>query len=234
MSLLGEQRLFVRGSNGMTLPVHLIAFDIEQFYPEAFVVTGITCPPSVARSVHSRQAEFYFGRLAARSVLAVLDAPHGEVGVGISREPMWPLGIVGSISHTNAIAAAAALRRDVCSGVGVDIEVVAKPEACAALMATVISDQELNYLQTLVAVLPMNTLLTAVFSAKESLFKGAYNAVGRYFDFTAARVVWIDMERQSILLQLTETLCDAFVYRQLCEIGLSLISPDIVMTSYVW
>src|ERR1700679_1440183 len=103
MSLLGEQHLFVRGSNGVTLPVHLITFDIEYFCPEAFAATGIACPPSVARAVRSRQAEFFFGRLAARSVLAALNAPPGEVSVGASREPVWPPGIVGSISHTHAI-----------------------------------------------------------------------------------------------------------------------------------
>ncbi|WP_244081513.1 4'-phosphopantetheinyl transferase superfamily protein, partial [Aeromonas caviae] len=42
--------------------------------------------------------------------------------------------------------------------------------------------------------------LTLVFSAKESLFKGLYSRVGRYFDFLDAR--WLALTAQTLTLEL--------------------------------
>lgn len=221
-------------SHGAELPIHLTSFDVTSFTAELFAINGIACPPRVARSVHKRQAEFYFGRLVARKALSELGIVESEVRVGASREPVWPSGAIGSISHTHALAAAAVLPAGKCSGVGIDIEHVVGEDASVALKATVVSLEELAYLETLVGVLPLNALLTIAFSSKESLFKSAFNEVGRYFDFSAARVVHLDMERGIVSLELTETLCDTFFMRRVCDIGFCFIDPNIVLTYFVW
>jgi enterobactin synthetase component D len=154
--------------------------------------------------------------------------------VGASREPVWPSGIIGSISHTHALAAAAVMPASECSGVGIDIEHVAGEDTSAALKATVVNLEELAYLETLVGLLPLSASLTTVFSAKESLFKSAFSAVGRYFDFSATRVVRLDMERGVLSLELTETLCDTFFLQRVCNIGFCFIDRNIVLTYFVW
>jgi len=226
--------LSVSTPKGVPLSVYLGTFDVEKFSMAAFAAAGIACPPGVARSVHKRQAEFYFGRLAARQALNALGISGFDVRVGEARQPMWPVDVIGSISHTHTYAAAVALRRGECSGVGIDLEHMAGPDAAAALASTIIDAEELRYLQTLNRVLPINTLLTAVFSAKESLFKAAFNEVGRYFDFSAVRVFLIDPEAGFIRLRLTETLCGAFVDGQVCEIGFCFPEAGTVLTSFVW
>lgn len=228
------QRLSITTPADVALSIHLHAFDIEKFSMEAFVTAGIACPPAVARSVHKRQAEFYFGRLAARQALDALGISAAEVGIGASRQPLWPVGVIGSISHTHTYAAAVVLPHGKCSGIGIDLEHIAGPDAAAALSATTVSAEELDYLEALAGVLPLNTLLTTVFSAKESLFKAAFNVVGRYFDFSAAHVILVDPQQGIIRLRLTETLCDAFVYGQMCEIGFCFIEPDTVLTYFAW
>lgn len=233
-ALQGIQRFSIRTPAGIALNVYLLAFDIEKFSTEAFATSDIACPPSVARSVSKRQAEFYFGRLAARQALKALGVQALDVGIGASRQPLWPVGVIGSISHTRTDAAAVALRLGECSGVGIDLEPVAGPDACAALSATVVDKEELRYLETLADAWPISILLTAAFSAKESLFKAAFGVVGRYFDFSAARVCVVDPEQGIIRLRLTETLCDAFVYEQVCEIGFCFIKPDVVLTHFAW
>ena len=83
---------------------------------------------------------------------------------------------------------------------------------------------------------PYAALLTALFSAKESLFKAAFGVVGRYFDFAAARVCAVDLEQQRLCLRLTETLCAQFAEGQLCDIGLARLDldPQLVLTHYAW
>jgi enterobactin synthetase component D len=226
--------LSVSTSHGAELPIHLTSFDIASFNAQLFAINGIACPPNVARSVHKRQAEFYFGRLVARKALGELGIVEAEVPVGMSREPVWPSGIIGSISHTHALAAAAVMPVGQCRGVGIDIEHVVGGKASAALKATVVGLEELAYLETLVGVLPLNALLTIAFSAKESFFKSAFSEVGRYFDFSAARVVGMDRGQSTVSLELTEALSDTFFMRRVCDIGFCLIDPDIVLTHYVW
>lgn len=233
-ALRGMRRFSISTPAGIALRVYLLAFDIETFSFEAFAASGIACPPSVARSVSKRQAEFYFGRLAARQALEALGARVLDVGIGTSRQPLWPVGVIGSISHTRTDAAAVALRLGECSGVGIDLEPIAGPDACAALSATVVDKDELIYLEALADAWPISTLLTTVFSAKESLFKAAFGVVGRYFDFSAARVCLVDPEQGIIRLRLTETLCDAFVREQICEIGFCFIKQDVVLTHFAW
>lgn len=226
--------LSVNTPRGIELSVYLGSFDIEKFSTEAFASAGMACPPGVARSVHKRQAEFYFGRLAARQALGALGISGVDVGIGASRQPMWPAGVIGSISHTHTWAAAAVMRRGACSGVGIDLEHMAGPDAAVALASTVVDAEELAYLETLDHLLPINTLLTATFSAKESLFKAAFNEVGRYFDFSAARVFLIDPEAGIIRLRLTETLCNAFVDGLVCEIGFCFLGTEVVLTYFAW
>lgn len=233
-ALRDARPLSVTTPHGIALDIDLLAFDIEAFTTEAFAASGITCPPSVLRSVRKRQAEFYFGRVAARNALGALGIQAFDVDIGASRQPLWPMGVTGSISHTHAYAAAVALRLGECSGVGIDLEHMAGPDASAALSATVVDAEELRYLGTLTEVCPANMLLTLAFSAKESLFKAAFGAVGRYFDFSAARVFLMNREQGIIRLQLTETLCDSFVSGQVCEVGFSFIKSDLVMTYFSW
>jgi enterobactin synthetase component D len=186
-TIRSHRRYPLSAVDGQELPIYLLEFDRAGFSPGAFAASGIVCPASVARSVHKRQAEFYFGRLAARMALSQVTGAPDEVAIGASREPLWPTGIIGSISHNENFAAATALRRGVRSGVGIDIErIVVSEETQDALRTTAIGDDEVAYLRTLTGALPLNVLMTIVFSAKESLYKGAFAAVGRYFDFAAA------------------------------------------------
>lgn len=225
-------------ADGMPLPVYLLEFDYERFAPTAFAATGIACPPSVARSVHRRQAEHFFGRLAARLALSASSFSSKaipSIPIGPSREPLWPEDMIGSISHSQHLAAATVERCGRRRGIGIDIEPIVAVEAREALLATVVNTQETAYLGSLVADdWPMETLLTIVFSAKESLFKGAFGAVGRYFDFSAAQVVMLDRERGSVRFALTETLCAQFIQAQHCEIRFDFIRADTVLTHFAW
>jgi 4'-phosphopantetheinyl transferase EntD len=221
-------------------PLYALGFDAERFHSQAFAAATIACPDSVARSVRKRQAEFLFGRLAARLALDEALGPaqaRAEIAIGAAREPRWPAGGLGSISHSGGCAAAVALPAGQAHGIGIDLERLLAPAAREAVLGVAIDAQEAELLAA--AANPQwshDALLTALFSAKESLFKAAFGAVGRYFDFAAARVCGVDPVRQRLRLRLTETLCAQFVEGQACEIGFARLDldPQLVLTHYAW
>ncbi len=221
-------------------PLYALGFDAERFHSQAFAAAAIACPDSVARSVRKRQAEFLFGRPAARLALRKALGPaqaQAEIAIGASREPRWPAGSLGSISHSVGCAAAVALRTGQTRGIGIDLERLLAPAAREAVLSMAIDAQEADLLAAAAdAQWPHDALLTALFSAKESLFKAAFGAVGRYFDFAAARVCAVDLAQQRLRLQLTETLCAQFVEGQFCDIGFARLDldPQLVLTHYTW
>lgn len=215
-------------------PVCILPFVAEHFDPASFGVEGIACPPTVARSVRRRQSEFFAGRLAARHALARIQVPSDQVPIGAMREPVWPPGIIGSISHSQHYAAAVALAAGRKNGVGIDIEHIVTEEVQASLLETAISATEFGYLRRLNTALPIAARLTLAFSAKESLYKGAFGSVGRFFDFSAAAVTGVDVERCMLSLTLTETLSQDFVKHQICTVAYDFIDPATVLTSFIW
>ena len=56
----------------------------------------------IANAVDSRRREFVTARRCAREALAKLGHAPGPIRVGPRREPQWPTGLVGSITHTAA------------------------------------------------------------------------------------------------------------------------------------
>lgn len=73
----------------------------------------------IARAQPRRAAQFATARHCARCALAKLPGP---ILKGASREPLWPNGIVGSITHCAGYhAAAVAQATDFCS-LGIDAE----------------------------------------------------------------------------------------------------------------
>jgi 4'-phosphopantetheinyl transferase EntD len=208
----------------------LIEFDAGAFDPVVFQDTGIARPASIARSVLTRQAEFFFGRLAARFSLATLGFGCHDVPIGSARQPVWPGPVVGSITHNRNFAAAVALVA--CPSVGIDIESVVSPEGRQALLATAIATDEQAYLRTLTVDLPFEQLITAVFSAKESFFKAAFPIVGRYFNFSAAEVVHVDTRNLCLSLMLRESLSPEFFVGKVVRLHVDYVRPDTLLTSF--
>jgi 4'-phosphopantetheinyl transferase EntD len=221
----------LRGVRQESGRICVIEFDADAFDPAAFLDAGIACPATVARSVPVRQAEFFFGRLAARMSLTELGVERCDVPIGPAREPLWPAPVVGSITHNQHFAAAVALVE--CTSVGIDIERVVSPESQQALLVTAISAKEQSYLRTLACESRFAHLITAVFSAKESFFKAAFRSVGRYFDFSAAEVVHVDTEKLCMSLVLREALSQEFFVGKIVRVHMDYVRPDTLLTSLV-
>jgi 4'-phosphopantetheinyl transferase EntD len=73
---------------------------------------------AVRGAVIGRQTEFATGRALLRQLIG----QNVEIGVGATRRPLLPPGIVGTLAHDHQIALAAVTRRSSCSALGVDLE----------------------------------------------------------------------------------------------------------------
>lgn len=186
----------------------LAQFQLAHYDPGLFAVHAIDCPPNILNSVPKRQAEYFAGRLCAQAVLRDHGHDNYHVATGAQREPVWPPGLIGSITHNEQYSAALVCRQSALLGVGIDIESIVDGEARLAMIEMIVSPQEAAYLRAQAASLSFDCLLTLVFSAKESFFKAAFAQVHQYFDFDAVRVEHIDVERRLIRLRSAYTLCE--------------------------
>jgi 4'-phosphopantetheinyl transferase EntD len=172
---------------------HTIAFDADEAAPFALQFPAIALPARLARSVRKRQAEFLAGRFCAREAvrLCAPDLAAVEIGIGPAREPLWPRGIVGAITHTHGIASAAIARATDARALGLDAERILSEDAAAAVLESIAARDEVSAIARTTG-WSEAVALTAIFSAKESVFKALYAEVGRYFDFRDARLEAFD------------------------------------------
>ncbi len=219
---------------GTSIGIQLLSCDAHEFDLEAFAEERILLPPWIARCAHKRQAEFFFGRYAAKLAIRAVGGPVADVLIGAAREPLWPAGLIGSITHTADFAAASVAHGANCNGLGIDIERVAGEDELAALCSLVVSNEELQLVDSLVSRFSRSHLLTMICSAKESLFKAVFAVVRRFFDFHSARVVDIRPEANQLIVELQEYLCPEFPRGIRCTIHVGEITEQTLFTSFVW
>ena len=132
----------------------------------------------VVDAVPARRAEYAAVRECARTALRRLGLADAAVPAGPDRAPVWPAGIVGSMTHVDGYRAAAVGRSDAWAGIGIDAEVHAPlpPEVASLVM----SDDERSALaRTDRALCPDRVL----FSAKESVYKLWYPVTRSWLGF---------------------------------------------------
>jgi len=136
------------------------------------------------RAAPRRLREFAAGRHCAREALAALGEPRAPLPRRADRQPEWPPGIVGSISHSSDYCAAVVARRTTCAGLGFDAEEwgrvtpeiwrrIATPAELAWLRAR--ADDAARY-------------ATLLFSAKEAFYKAQYALSQTFVGFQDAEL----------------------------------------------
>lgn len=149
-----------------------------ELFPEELVATNGWAP--------HRRLQFSIGRTLARRAVRRVGYEPAALLFGAKGEPLWPPGVVGSISHKRQcciviVASSARLR-----GVGVDLERDERGSEESSLVRRVCSsEREQVQLATLAATTPSpGTLFLA---AKEAFFKFQ-------FPITRAPLDWDDVE----------------------------------------
>lgn len=174
---------------GTALRCVRVDFDTASFHPNDLL--WLPHHNRLLNAVARRRAEHLAGRIAACEALRLHGVENAIPGIGLHREPCWPPGFTGSITHTGNIALATVIvdRNSKYGGIGIDCETIMCEQTSRELAHGIVNITERALLQS--CGLPFPTALTLAFCAKESLFKALYRHVGRYFDFSAAEVTSI-------------------------------------------
>jgi 4'-phosphopantetheinyl transferase EntD len=149
----------------------------------------------VASAAPARRLEFANGRRLAHRALAELGRDEGPVLRGPGREPLWPRGTVGSITHCEGYAAAVACSASDLASIGIDAERAGAVDSDVEEL--ICAPEELRWCRRAQGPVDRRTL---VFSAKESAYKALYPLVGRPIGFHEV-VVRIDLSEREIALR---------------------------------
>jgi 4'-phosphopantetheinyl transferase EntD len=130
-----------------------------------------------------REREFCLGRALAREALKRFGIPDHPLIPADTREPQWPTGIVGSISHCEDICAVAVAHEHQFPGLGIDLERVGRIDG--GIASTICTPDELKEGND-----PRR--MSVLFSAKESIFKAVFPSTRHFLDFSDVSVVIAD------------------------------------------
>ncbi|MFG3426648.1 4'-phosphopantetheinyl transferase [Streptomyces californicus] len=139
----------------------------------------------MARSVAKRRNDFATARACARRAMAGLGLPPVAVLHGHRGKPLWPEGIVGSLTHCHGYRAAALAREQDVLSLGIDAEPHAPlPEGVRELVTLPAERERIGpQAEEGSGALHWDRVL---FSAKESVFKTWYPVTGVELDFVEA------------------------------------------------
>jgi len=130
-----------------------------------------------------RRRDFTLGRECARQALQKLGIAPAPILRGTAGEPLWPLSVCGSITHCDGYCAATAARQAHIRGIGIDVERI--QTLTDDLFKRISLEPERAWIRDADPQMPWDILL---FSAKESVFKAWFPAVGTWIGFEHARI----------------------------------------------
>jgi len=153
----------------------------------------------MARAVAARRREFATGRDCAHRALERLGAAAVPVLAGNRGEPVWPAGVVGSITHCRGYRGCAVAAATEMATIGIDAEPHEPlPEG---LVERVAGEEEKSGLAQLARADPAIAWDRLLFSAKEALYKAWYPLAERWLGFEDA-VLTIDPEQRTFAARL--------------------------------
>jgi 4'-phosphopantetheinyl transferase EntD len=180
----GRERIAAGGAPapiGALLPTGVAFADSTRDVPPEALLPAERA--ALGRAAERRLREFAAGRSCARRALAALGAPEAAILRGPRREPLWPPGVVGSITHCRGYCAAAVADAGRFAALGIDAEPHEPlPEGVLQRIAL---DEEHDWIAERADAVCWDRLL---FCVKEAVFKAWYPLAGRWLGFEDARV----------------------------------------------
>lgn len=145
----------------------------------------------VAEAVNRRRANFADARWCAHQALRPLGADLAEqpIGKGMRGMPLWPTGVVGSMTHTDRYRAAIVAPRSSARSIGIDAE--PNDPLPEGVLESIATPSELKRVADLQAKTPRGGIRwdRLLFCAKEATYKAWYPVTGRWLGFSDAEII---------------------------------------------
>jgi 4'-phosphopantetheinyl transferase EntD len=168
------------------VPASVVA--VERFADEPDVPLFAAEEAVLVRSVAKRRNEFATVRHCARLALTTLGVAPVALVPGPRGAPVWPSGVVGSMTHCDGYRAAAVARDTDVRALGIDAEPHEPlPDGVLRLVG---SSAEGRHLEELTAAAPIIAWDRILFSAKESVYKAWYPLAQEWLGFEEAEVTF--------------------------------------------
>lgn len=140
----------------------------------------------VSRAAHKRIAEFTAGRNCARRALQLLGVKPVPIPVGPNREPIWPTGTIGSITHSKRFCAAVVAPLETTRSVGIDAE--SNEPLPPEVRKLVCTEAEIRWINDQASIRTDAGICwdKIIFSCKESVYKAFFPIYRKFLDFQEA------------------------------------------------
>jgi 4'-phosphopantetheinyl transferase EntD len=148
---------------------------------------------AIERAVEKRQREYAATRVLARRAFHTLGMDPVALLNHEDRSPVWPSGLVGSLTHTEGFCAVVVARGERFRGVGIDAERHGRVEQ--QLFGHVLTARELEFVRSLPPK-EQSQAATVIFSAKESLYKCQFPTTRKFVGFHEVEVE-LDLARST-------------------------------------
>ena len=174
------------------LPPDVVAVtDSELGLDEAAVLAALypVEAEQIAGAVASRRADFAWARACAREAMRRLGVPSGPIVRGGKGMPVWPAGVVGTLTHTHGLRAAALAPAHRVRSMGVDVE----PHVALAdgVLEAVSLPEEAAWVRATGAEIGSVHWDTLLFTAKEATYKAWFPLTRRWLGFVDAHITLV-------------------------------------------
>lgn len=139
--------------------------------------------PAMARAVPKRVYEFAAGRRAARAAMQTLGLRPVALPQSDDRLPIWPQGLVGSITHCDTLCLAIVSERHLSLGIDIEPATPMAPD----LIPEICTQAELTALARYPAS-QKERWAKKIFCAKEAIYKARYPSTRAVIGFNAISI----------------------------------------------
>jgi enterobactin synthetase component D len=183
-------------------------FAKDHYKDSLFGELAVVYSDTLDRAVPKRKAEYLAGRFCAKQALAKHSIENFVIKSDKNRAPLWPDGIKGAITHSNHNALVAVNNSPDVLGIGIDVESVMTDKTMNDVKEAIVKGDENRFLDMSPSIpgTTAGTVVSLIFSIKESFFKAAYPSTGFYFDFDAVTVTVLDFDKKIFSLTVNQDL----------------------------
>jgi len=174
--------------NKLPKEIEWAATVFPQNHKEKLLSMKVELPLLSDRAVEKRKNEFYAGRWCAAQAIYQKSRCYLTPKINVDRSPLWPVGIVGSISHSKDKAISVVTSSDKYVGLGIDIQDEISIGEQVDISDLILSAGEAKLCRSLTTYKAFEVF----FSAKESIYKALYPSCRDLFEHKDVEIVKVN------------------------------------------